>query len=376
MSHHIVSQNHTDITIEIVDDYLRQIPQRNQRHARDYLYEDRLIRTMHMPGRLVAELRGYHDSYIPYFELSHGSWQGGCTCERSGCSHLAALLTSFLDHPDTFVFPPFAIEKALESPWNLIAEERPIQKIVRLMPNPVPWWMKKHQQGQNKPTSTKTASLEDFLRQPAMLADLHPSWLEDSVIHQGILTWDSHKVVQRPGFPFWLNLWAYNPYLPLDSVFLAFSSNLEDHVPLILSLLWRGSLIPFSPDRAWHRVHRLLSLLEPLHSSPILWLWNQFSHLDPLYLSRTHALMVRDGPESAIQYIEQHWPADPKDQHRVRRALIQWLPEQKKLPYWIAECLDTGSRQDLQDLAALLDPTSYRNLEELFNHRWTSSAES
>lgn len=92
----IVSQNPMDITIEIVDEYIGRIPEKTLRLARDYIYEDRCIRKMRMPGRLIAELRGYHDSYIPHFELSKDLWQGGCTCTRPApCAHIGALLLSF-----------------------------------------------------------------------------------------------------------------------------------------------------------------------------------------------------------------------------------------------------------------------------------------
>ncbi len=372
---HIVSQNHTDLTIAIVDDYMRRIPQRNRRQARDYLYEDRLICAMSMPGRLIAELRGYHDSYISYFELSQGSWQGGCTCRHASCSHLTALLIHFSEHPELFVFPPQAIEEALQRPWSFFPDDMPGLKILRLMPDPVPWWMKKRQEGQNKFDTQKIDTLEDFLGHPAMLADLHPSWLDESRIRQGILQWSDRHLIRRAGFPFWLKLWAYNPYLPLESVFSTFSEDIEGSVPLIVSLLFSASLVPFPLDRTWHRVHRLLSLLEPIRSVPILWLWNQFEDLDPIRLSRTHALMVREGAESAIQYIEQNWPTESQDQHIARRALINWLPPEKKLPYWTAECLESGSREDLHALQTILDAASYRNLKTVFNTRWASSAE-
>ncbi|MCL4493822.1 MAG: hypothetical protein M1294_03305 [Firmicutes bacterium] len=373
---HIVSQNHADLTIAIVDDYIGQIPERTRRQARDYLYEDRCIRTMSMPGRLIAELKGYHDSYIPYFELSHDSWQGACTCGRNNvCSHLAALLINFRDRPDTFVFPPYAIDQALGRPWSMVPHEVPGFRIVRLMPTPVPWWMQRRQAGQAKAGPAKLDSLEYLVHHPAMLADLHPSWLEESTIYEEIVQWKNRRLIRQAGFSFWLNLWAYNPYLPLENVFSVFHEDLENFSRVILSALWQASPVPFSSDRTWHRVHRLLSLLEPVRSVPILWLWNQFQALDPLHLSRTRALMNRDGLEPAIQYIEQHWPTDPDDQRVVRRALIDWLPVNKKLPYWVADCLESGSRQDLLELQRVLDPHSFENLETLFNRRWSPSAE-
>ncbi|SMC06463.1 hypothetical protein SAMN00768000_2836 [Sulfobacillus thermosulfidooxidans DSM 9293] len=373
----IVSQNPMDITIEIVDEYIGRIPEKTLRLARDYIYEDRCIRKMRMPGRLIAELRGYHDSYIPHFELSKDLWQGGCTCSRPApCAHIGALLLSFREHPEQFVFPPYAFAMALQNSWNVLFEATTGKNILRLVPEIAPWWMLPRNIAHTKTEPMALDNLERIIHQPQMLVDLHPSWLDDPAILNALRGWKNPQLIRKPGLLFWVKLWAYNPFLPLDHIFSSFPGEVEALTPVILAELWNPGVIPFPRERQWQRVQRLLSLLEVIPSVPIVFLWDQFAAMDPLFLGRTHALIRQGQMDQAIHYIEQHWPEDEKEQHMVRQALINWLPESKKLPYLIADCLETGSLPELQELKKHLTPEAYEDLTNLFNRRWASTYES
>ncbi len=375
----IVSHNQVDITIEIVDAYIQTIPDKTIRKARDYLYEDRLVRKIHMPGHLIAELRGYQDVYIPHFELSDGLWQGGCTCNRAmSCSHIAALLLSFRAHREHFVFPPYALYCQLQNSWPLLYQSMPGLTLLKAMPESPPWWMLERQIAQaqlGKFAPFTIDELERIIHHPATVSDLHPSWLQDESIQTAIKNWQGPRIIRKPGLTFWLNLWSFNPYLPLDHILALFALEIEQNVPLILQQLWSPPPVPFPMERHWQRIHRLLFLLEQNSSVPIIWLWDQLDRLDPLHLARAHALLRQHGSDQAIHYLEQHWPEHPQDQHTVRQTLISWLPSDKSLPFRVADCLETGSQTELRALKTVLDPGAFRDLVTVFNHRWASSAE-
>ncbi len=367
---HLVSLTLTDISKEIVDEYLGRFPAKILNSARDYLYEDRLVRKLAMPGRLIAQLRGYQDSYLPHFELSGGSPQGGCTCGRyQPCAHFTALLLTFRDHPEQFAFPPYALLRGLMDPWPLLFADNFLNQHV---PDPMPWWMLPEHLAPAK--QWQVPSLVSVTRNPSLLADLHPSWLGRSGAGDAVDSWRDTRAIRKAGAPFWVSMWAYNPYLPLDNLFTSLAPDLPESQNLILHTLWSHTAIPFPEERQALAVRRLLGLMAQIPGSPVYWLWEQFPQTDPLYLARARWLLEQNDTEGAVRLLEGHWPADRQDQHTVRQALIAWLPVPAQLPYRIADCLETGSVDQLNALQSVLSPAVWDDLAQNFNRRWPSSA--
>lgn len=366
----LVSLALTNVTREIVDEYLAPFPTKLLRYARDYLYEDRLIRKIAMPERLIAQLRGYNDTYLPHFELSASGPQGGCNCGHSQpCAHFTALLLAFRDHSEQFVFPPYGLYHAVKNIWPLVFEET---SLTQFIPDPIPHWMLP--QPFVPQASWSPPPLDRVVRQPSLLADVHPSWLTRPDIEETIRHWDT-VLMQKAGAVFWIALWAYNPYLPLESVFQVIGSQLPPAQPFILETLWTKRPIALPVERQVLATHRLLTLLGQIPDTPMIWLWNQFPEADPLYLERARLLMNGNQPDKAIRLLESHWPDTKEAQHTVRQAIISWLPVPDQLPYRIADCLDTGSVLELEALQTLLSPEAWHDLAQHFNHRWRPSAD-
>ncbi len=363
---HIVSLSITDVNKEIIDEFVSHIPLRTLKTARDYLYEDRLVRKMAMSGRILAQLHGYQDSYLCHFELSGQLSQGGCTCQRSQpCSHVAALLLNFSEHSDEFIFPPYNLAQDLHDPWSALFVG---SALIRKVPDPSPWWSLPSEMSPGKRFSPPEG--DSVLHNPSPLADLHPSWLTAHGAFSEQEPWFDAKTIHRAGADFWIHLWSFNPYLPLEPVFSVLQKDLAAHVPTLMEALWSPSPIPFPQERLWLSRHRLLHLAASVDGSPATWLWNQFPGIDPLYLSRAQLLVEAHDLEGMVRLLEDHWPEDRSEQHTVRMALMGWLPEDRQLPYRIADCLDTGSSESLQDLKTRLPREEWEDLAENFTRRW------
>lgn len=345
--------------------------------ARDYLYEDRLVRRTRWPSRIAAELHGYHDRYIPHCAQNSEGLQVGCTCAREGlCAHVAALLLDFEQHPDHYVpLPSYDVFRALrhdaswdwargsEFPWYKIPEDLPFWRFP-----PIPEALNKWNRAFSSPIHNDTIIF-------AMLKDCHPAWCESDNWQQLFQSWLAHTAKQTEDPAVWIDLIACNPQLPFDPLTMtgpALDRRVQD---IVLHYLWALPGGQESPP-----VLRLLALFTrttDFLDRPIVdWLWERFRWADPNFLNQADAYYQAGHLDQAVRLLEDRLPAHPSARHAARERLISWIGDPKeRLAHQIADVLETGSEDNLNQLRQYLPDPEWQRIREAFKTRASISGE-
>lgn len=341
--------------------------------ARDYLYEDRLVRRLAAPGKIVAELRGYHDRYTPHCAENSQGLQLGCSClRRQPCAHVAALLTGFGHAPDSFLppWPPVGAEPdawwawaaGMPFAWDAIDETPPAWRRP-FDADSMAWWAAW--------THTEAARPSAVTPPEVVLAGLHPSWTTRPEWRAAFSDWLARRLSAGVDPGFWIPLQADNPFLPLDPLWETVTLSAA-HQSRILGLLFAPSDEP-DPLRRISRVERLMGLLARLDPPPgpavRYWLWQQFEWADPLGVERADALYAGGHRDEAVRLLEEHMPGDPASRAPIRRRLASWAEGPDQLAHLVADCVERGSLDCLETLRAHLTQSDWETLSAAIRRR-------
>jgi hypothetical protein len=344
-----------------------QLPVGARRQAEDYLIQDRLVRRWQRPPQIfAAELRGYRDVYHPHLVGVPDQLKGQCDCNRRGstCPHLAALALDLDRHPHWYV----------QTPWDLFLQTREWLAHPPLdWPDPWPW-LPEEPLAWQKPYASDLlphilASLEKGNpRAPLdvtwpIWADLHPSWLTASPIHEAFTAWLAarlpfrHLHVKR-----WVWLSWAQPDLDLAPVYLAFpESDAGAMVKEALALLFGPALWR---DASGARQIALLKVVTWLDPALAAELWPRFPQHGSWVLAAADAYYQAGEQEKAQATLIQSWPEDPASRRAARHRLIAWLPLADSLPHRLALAIEERSLELLEPVRHLLSRDDWTQLTQ------------
>ena len=347
-----------------IHDLLSSMPSAIVQHGRDYVYQERVSHALHDPRFLLARLHGYQDSYVPFCIVQPTGLHVGCTCERSQpCAHLTALLWQYLTRPEEFMPPPPDLLQeddpmiprwaAGRLPWHLVPAQKPLWQ--------QPWDDIKSLAFWDQATEQlRTIRRWTDSQLARILPQLHPSWVQQPAWRSrwSQLIMDHwHKLTQVP-FPYWWALALQNPSMPLDPLWPAY-------IPLPNDTWLNAALNTMALNRA---EASLYSILIDLATEPGLqWLQATIAlkpDIDPWRLLTARILMRRNKRDQAVNLLRATWPDSVQGQHEVRRQLLEWLPLEQRLPYLVAECLESPDWGCLEALRPHLAGDAWQALQQ------------